>query len=86
MSHYELSLIRSFCFPLAFVYYHLKDATTNVWIGMNDINRESTFLWADGSTVSYTNWIEGAPETKQSFFDFYEFELLEDNTVEVWKI
>ncbi|XP_031470280.1 macrophage mannose receptor 1-like [Phasianus colchicus] len=66
----------------AFVYYHLKDATTNVWIGMNDINRESTFLWADGSTVSYTNWVEGAPETKQSFFDFYEFELLEDNTVE----
>lgn len=50
---------------------------------MNDINRESTFLWADGSTVSYTNWVEGAPETKQSFFNFYEYELLEDNTVEV---
>ncbi|POI30844.1 hypothetical protein CIB84_005405, partial [Bambusicola thoracicus] len=66
----------------AFVYYHLKDATTNVWIGMNDINRESTFLWADGSTVSYTNWVEGAPETKQSFFDYYEYELLKDNTVE----
>ncbi|OXB84687.1 UNVERIFIED_CONTAM: hypothetical protein H355_001164 [Colinus virginianus] len=66
----------------AFVYYNLKDATTNVWIGMNDINRESTFLWADGSTVSYTNWVEGAPEKKQTFFDYYEFELLKDNTVE----
>uniref|UniRef100_A0A8C2SYC1 Macrophage mannose receptor 1-like n=1 Tax=Coturnix japonica TaxID=93934 RepID=A0A8C2SYC1_COTJA len=50
----------------AFVYYHLEDATTNVWIGMNDINRESKFFWADGSTVSYTNWVEGAPETKQN--------------------
>uniref|UniRef100_A0A8C2SXJ0 Macrophage mannose receptor 1-like n=1 Tax=Coturnix japonica TaxID=93934 RepID=A0A8C2SXJ0_COTJA len=58
----------------AFVYYHLEDATTNVWIGMNDINRESKFFWADGSTVSYTNWVEGAPETKQSYFDYYEFE------------
>uniref|UniRef100_A0A8C3N4W8 Uncharacterized protein n=1 Tax=Geospiza parvula TaxID=87175 RepID=A0A8C3N4W8_GEOPR len=43
----------------AFLFYHLKHATTNVWIGMNDINRESTFLWTDGSTVSYTNWVNG---------------------------
>uniref|UniRef100_A0A8C3XBH0 Mannose receptor C-type 1 n=1 Tax=Cyanoderma ruficeps TaxID=181631 RepID=A0A8C3XBH0_9PASS len=43
----------------AFLFYHLKYATTNVWIGMNDINRESTFLWTDGSTVSYTNWATG---------------------------
>uniref|UniRef100_A0A8C3H2D1 Uncharacterized protein n=1 Tax=Corvus moneduloides TaxID=1196302 RepID=A0A8C3H2D1_CORMO len=41
----------------AFLFYHLKYATTNVWIGMNDINQESTFLWTDGSTVSYTNWV-----------------------------
>uniref|UniRef100_A0A8C2SYK8 Macrophage mannose receptor 1-like n=1 Tax=Coturnix japonica TaxID=93934 RepID=A0A8C2SYK8_COTJA len=66
----------------AFVYYHLEDATTNVWIGMNDINRESKFFWADGSTVSYTNWVEGAPETKQSYFDYYEFESLDDNATD----
>uniref|UniRef100_A0A8C9N760 Macrophage mannose receptor 1-like n=1 Tax=Serinus canaria TaxID=9135 RepID=A0A8C9N760_SERCA len=59
----------------AFLFYHLKHATTNVWIGMNDINRESTFLWADGSTVSYTNWVNGAPEKQQSYFDYYEFEI-----------
>uniref|UniRef100_A0A8C5J7N2 MRC1 protein n=1 Tax=Junco hyemalis TaxID=40217 RepID=A0A8C5J7N2_JUNHY len=58
----------------AFLFYHLKHATTGVWIGMNDINRESTFLWADGSTVSYTNWVNGAPEKQQSYFDYYEFE------------
>ncbi|XP_074721575.1 macrophage mannose receptor 1-like [Strix uralensis] len=66
----------------AFLFYHLKDATTNVWVGMNDINKESTFLWTDGSTVSYTNWVNGAPEQKQSFFDYYDYETLMDVTVE----
>uniref|UniRef100_A0A8C0V6F1 Macrophage mannose receptor 1-like n=1 Tax=Cyanistes caeruleus TaxID=156563 RepID=A0A8C0V6F1_CYACU len=64
----------------AFLFYHLKYATTNVWIGMNDINRESTFLWTDGSTVSYTNWDNGAPEKQQSYFDYYEFRTLTDDT------
>uniref|UniRef100_A0A663EA94 Mannose receptor C-type 1 n=1 Tax=Aquila chrysaetos chrysaetos TaxID=223781 RepID=A0A663EA94_AQUCH len=64
----------------AFLFYHLKDATTNVWIGMNDINEESTFLWTDGSTVFYTNWVNGAPEQKQSYFDYYDYERLTDIT------
>uniref|UniRef100_A0A8C5J4F8 MRC1 protein n=1 Tax=Junco hyemalis TaxID=40217 RepID=A0A8C5J4F8_JUNHY len=66
----------------AFLFYHLKHATTGVWIGMNDINRESTFLWADGSTVSYTNWVNGAPEKQQSYFDYYEFETVTDDALE----
>ncbi|XP_027514430.1 macrophage mannose receptor 1-like [Corapipo altera] len=66
----------------AFLFYHLKDATTDVWIGLNDINQESTFLWTDGSTVTYTNWVNGAPEQKQSYFDYYYFETLTDVTVE----
>lgn len=49
---------------------------------MNDINKESTFLWADGSTVSYTNWVNGAPEKKQFYFDYYDLETLTDTTVE----
>nr|XP_009671984.1 PREDICTED: macrophage mannose receptor 1-like [Struthio camelus australis] len=66
----------------AFLFYHLKGVTSDVWIGMNDINTESTFLWTDGSAVSYTNWVEGAPEKKQSFFDFYDYLKLVDDTVE----
>uniref|UniRef100_A0A8C3N3X0 Uncharacterized protein n=1 Tax=Geospiza parvula TaxID=87175 RepID=A0A8C3N3X0_GEOPR len=69
----------------AFLFYHLKHATTNVWIGMNDINRESTFLWTDGSTVSYTNWVNGAPEKQQSYFDYYEFERLTDDSDGRWR-
>lgn len=53
---------------------------------MNDINQESTFLWTDGSTVSYTNWVRGAPENKQSYFDFYEYETLTDDALEVQEI
>lgn len=86
ISHDELSLMINLCFSPAFLFYHLKDATTSVWIGMNDINEESTFLWTDGSTVSYTNWVNGAPEQKQSHFDYYDYELLTDITVEVEKI
>ncbi|XP_074013799.1 macrophage mannose receptor 1-like [Numenius arquata] len=66
----------------AFLFYNLKDAMTNVWIGMNDIGAESTFLWTDGSTVSYTNWANGAPEKKQRYFDYYYLETLTDITVE----
>lgn len=84
--HDELSLMRNLCFSPAFLFYHLKHATTNVWIGMNDVNRESTFLWADGSTVSYTNWVDGAPQKQQSYFDFNEFELLTDDALEVQEI
>ncbi|OWK52268.1 Macrophage mannose receptor 1 [Lonchura striata] len=78
----ELSLMRTLCFSPAFLFYHLKYSITNVWIGMNDINRESTFLWTDGSTVSYTNWANGAPEKQQSYFDLYEFETLTDDALE----
>ncbi|XP_051465466.1 macrophage mannose receptor 1-like isoform X2 [Apus apus] len=66
----------------AFLFYHLKDAITDVWIGMNDINKESEFLWTDGSTVSYTNWLNGAPEKKQSYYDYYDAEILTDITME----
>ncbi|XP_054027247.1 macrophage mannose receptor 1 [Dryobates pubescens] len=66
----------------AFLLYHLKAATTDVWIGMNDINRELTFLWTDGSSVSYTNWAPGAPEKKQSYFNHYDLEMLTDFSIE----
>uniref|UniRef100_A0A8C3H2C3 Uncharacterized protein n=1 Tax=Corvus moneduloides TaxID=1196302 RepID=A0A8C3H2C3_CORMO len=43
----------------AFLFYHLKYATTNVWIGMNDINQESTFLWTDGTHHLLTAFCNG---------------------------
>ncbi|XP_068002470.1 macrophage mannose receptor 1-like [Melanerpes formicivorus] len=45
----------------AFFTLHLKDVTNETWIGLNDINKEGTYLWTDGSLFDYSHWAEGFP-------------------------
>ena len=33
----------------------------NIWIGLNDIDEEGTFVSVDDKEVSYTNWYTGEP-------------------------
>lgn len=33
----------------------------DVFVGLSDSDIEATFVWIDGSTVSYTNWGDGEP-------------------------
>ena len=37
-------------------------ATVDCWIGLNDIDTEGMFVWADGSSSSYRNWGPGQPD------------------------
>ncbi|NWY51314.1 MRC1 protein, partial [Chionis minor] len=46
----------------AFLTYHLKDVSSDPWIGLNDLLSELNFVWADGSAVSYTNWAPDSPK------------------------
>ncbi|XP_075778588.1 macrophage mannose receptor 1-like isoform X3 [Pelodiscus sinensis] len=55
----------------AFLFYHLKEVMTDTWIGLNDINSELSFLWTDGSGVSYTNWANGAPTYRRTYSHYY---------------
>lgn len=32
-----------------------------VWIGLNDLTSEDTYVWADGSAPAYTHWASGEP-------------------------
>ena len=32
-------------------------STNDTWIGLNDIDNEGFYVWADGSPFSYVNWI-----------------------------
>lgn len=34
----------------------------DVFVGFSDSDVEATFVWVDGSTVTYTNWEAGEPD------------------------
>ncbi|KAI4893218.1 hypothetical protein NFI96_010660 [Prochilodus magdalenae] len=45
----------------AFLTTMMANAHDDMWIGLNDVNREMRFLWTDGKGVVFTNWAKGHP-------------------------
>ena len=40
----------------------LTGGKSAVFVGLTDTDIEGTFVWSDGSTVSYTNWGDSEPD------------------------
>ncbi|RMC04930.1 hypothetical protein DUI87_18106 [Hirundo rustica rustica] len=62
----------------AFLMSLLKNAATDAWVGLNDINQEHTYLWTDGSPVDYTNWAKGS----RSYYSMDDCVFLMKNPIE----
>lgn len=70
------SAASSFCSNIGYHLVKITDATENTWvyntaivysntawwIGANDINREGTWVWVDGSAVTYAPWGPHQPD------------------------
>ena len=41
----------------------------DVFVGFSDSDVEATFVWVDGSTVTYTNWDTGEPNDDNGMGD-----------------
>ena len=43
---------------------------TSLWIGLNDVAIEGTFVWSSGEPVTFTNWAGGQPQGNHSDEDY----------------
>ena len=41
--------------------------TQDIWIGINDAAEEGTWVWTNGTPVSYTNWYSGEPNSGDNY-------------------
>ena len=44
-----------------YLMYNTATNSTTCWIGLNDIDDEGTFVWADGTDSTFTYWTPGEP-------------------------
>lgn len=66
--HIDLIIIRHcmfiyyITFAAAFLSTMIREKTTDLWIGFSNL-ASGRFKWTDGSTVTFTDWAKGEPQT-----------------------
>ena len=40
------------------------EVNREAWIGLTDVKKEGTFVWADGTDAEYTNWADEQPNNE----------------------
>ncbi|XP_072418183.1 lectin-like [Chiloscyllium punctatum] len=46
---------------LANMIHNSKNKCSPIWIGLNDVHKEGTFQWSDGSALDFIFWMKGEP-------------------------
>ncbi|XP_078616532.1 echinoidin-like [Branchiostoma floridae x Branchiostoma japonicum] len=42
--------------------FHFISPFERAWIGLNDVDKEGTFVWSDGTDETFTNWAPNQPD------------------------
>lgn len=44
-----------------------RDSQSGVWLGLNDLSLEGKYVWSNGVTAKFTNWLfQGQPSSPRS--------------------
>uniref|UniRef100_A0A8C1BP83 Mannose receptor, C type 1b n=1 Tax=Cyprinus carpio carpio TaxID=630221 RepID=A0A8C1BP83_CYPCA len=65
---YTVCFIYYITFAAAFLSTMIREKTTDLWIGFSNL-ASGRFKWTDGSTVTFTDWAKGEPQTHYCFSD-----------------
>lgn len=43
-----------------------QTSQSGVWLGLNDLSLEGTYVWSNGATATFTNWSQGQPGSQSA--------------------
>jgi len=61
-----------------YVFSLIRNGNQNVWLGLNDVASEGTFVCQGGMTSTYTNWNDGEPNNSELEFSSWHWRRLRD--------
>lgn len=69
----HLAIVTSEKEDMALASYIFKNGMQECSIGASDLAKEGVWKWADGSSLTYTNWAPGEPNGKYDYEDHLEY-------------